>query len=395
MYHRNHHPHREDSSVQWLLASVFVVFVIISGVLLQKRSGTSFNQNPNLSLLSYEVGNISENSLAIFWRTSSGAPSLVQMGTSPTNLNNRVEDVFMTHDKQNPQSTNHYIELKNLRPHTKYYFQFKSGNKVIGDKQEVYEIKTSSHSTKDSSLEPIYASVSKAKQDAIRNGVAVLKNNRISPLITQIKKDGTFLFSLCCSTNSKGDHVELTDKDNLEITIYDSDGNILKIKDTVEALIAQTTRFTLKSSSSVDGQGKEVLKIADIMPSPLPTFPLVEVSTKPDDVVMADTELSNALDIWYPLSEASLPNGSPLIKGIGPKGSILQLDIHSDKKKKGKPELAQFVRVRTDDRGIWTYAPDNPFLPGSYEVRVSESLADISSLSVKRAFTILKSGEAV
>jgi acid phosphatase type 7 len=65
----------------------------------------------------------SENSIIIRWRTSVASASIVKFGTSPDNLDKIISKAALTKD--------HSIEIKELRPTTKYYYSIETSDAIL------------------------------------------------------------------------------------------------------------------------------------------------------------------------------------------------------------------------------------------------------------------------
>jgi hypothetical protein len=70
------------------------------------------------------AANVNSGSAVIWWDTNVKSSSVVHYGTSPTGLNQTVQDSH--------HHAHHSLKLLNLTPHTTYYFQVESVREGMG-----------------------------------------------------------------------------------------------------------------------------------------------------------------------------------------------------------------------------------------------------------------------
>jgi phosphodiesterase/alkaline phosphatase D-like protein len=62
--------------------------------------------------------NVGDTTATVAWSTTLPSSSLVRYGTDPRNLSERAEEAW--------GATTHRVQLKNLRPHTRYFYSVHS-----------------------------------------------------------------------------------------------------------------------------------------------------------------------------------------------------------------------------------------------------------------------------
>ena len=392
MYHK--YSHRDSGEIPKLLGGLLVVLVMIAGVLFS-RQGSSLSVAPEATIVTqYEVGNVSASAVTIFWRTNTKTDSYIAWGQKPSQLDSKMFDAGST---AGDPTHNHSVTIKNLMPDTTYFYQIKDGRHVLGNKRSVYQVVTAKKSGAISSLQPIYGTVKTESDSPVKNAVVILKSAKIIPQIASVKADGTFLFSLCCTLNGKRKLVELTSKDELDMTLIDEDGNALVVQDTVKNMLAQSTSFVVGSQySRVDAGGAKIEEPVEqtfARPTIAPSVPEVTLGVVPDDVVLGVTDAPKSFDILYPFEGASISSGRPLIKGLAPAASIIELQFLK-KVTGGKKNPPQFMRARTDENGKWNGSPVTALLPGDYTITALVEGTQRTE-AITREFYIQKSGEAV
>lgn len=68
---------------------------------------------------------VSTNSAQIAWTTNTGGSSVIHYGTDPNNLNQTAEESYQS-AASTGQHVTHRVTIRNLQPHTTYYFRVES-----------------------------------------------------------------------------------------------------------------------------------------------------------------------------------------------------------------------------------------------------------------------------
>ena len=121
------------------LATTNIANSLVSGdntisVEVHQRSSGSSDLSFNFNLVGNVAGAVnvtrgpylqkfSDNSVVVRWRTQSATESIVNYGTSPTNLNNQTQNLS--------QKTEHEIEITGLTAGTKYYYEIANSSTVL------------------------------------------------------------------------------------------------------------------------------------------------------------------------------------------------------------------------------------------------------------------------
>ena len=83
----------------------------------QSQQNLTMTHGPNIEY-------VSTNSAEIAWTTNTGGSSVIHYGTDPNNLNQTAQESYQT--GQSGQHVTHRVTIRNLQPHTTYYFRVES-----------------------------------------------------------------------------------------------------------------------------------------------------------------------------------------------------------------------------------------------------------------------------
>lgn len=174
-----------------LIGIVLTTILVKSGVLFQSNAG------PGSIPTNTQTTNISDTSFTISYTTADSVIGTINIGQSPTNLEEIVLD-----DRDNLSQTvnkynDHSISPNNLEPNKKYFYSITSGNKIILNNGKPFEIKTGPviNSAPISQI-PITGRVNNPDGSTPTDGTVIVKIDGAQILSTYLKNDGNYTVPL-------------------------------------------------------------------------------------------------------------------------------------------------------------------------------------------------------
>lgn len=323
-----------------------------------------FFKTPNTSVKAQKVGqseivNLSSTQAGIYWQTNPREMGWVIYGETENNLDKIAFDQRDLQEKKNLY-LNHYVSLDNLKTNTNYYFKIMNNQQMITDvNNKAFHFQTLASNDGFSYSQPAYGKSQKTNGQPLDSGIVILRINEAHPQLTLTKVSGEWLIPL----NKK----ILSDKDNINISIFDEDG----------------------------GKTSIVTNIKNITPLPKTTIVGKDYKFTQDEKVLAATTVVNAeiknykdtLNILFPKEGALIPGSFPLISGIAIPGADVTISMNT--------KIFNPLTVKTDKNGKWS-VPLSVSLPSEDYVLTVRSQDKIGKgITLKRKFTIAKSGEQV
>src|SRR3989338_9341751 len=178
------------------------------------------------------VGNIRDNTVTFYWRTSEDTKGYIMTGLDKNNIAEKIFDNTDTEQEINSKR-DHVISLNNLSPHTTYYYYIMVDGKRVGQSEgQPFQIQTTDNINTLFSQKPIFGRIFTATRHVIPQATMIVTVNGSEPLITMTKSDGSYSLSPCClkkgsssevvtPKNDEKVMVEVTDKDSIHTQEYD------------------------------------------------------------------------------------------------------------------------------------------------------------------------------
>lgn len=163
-------------------------FIMLVAVLFTALTFAVAQQNPSVTpITSPPTLGVSGNSATISWTTAAPNDSYVWYGTNPANLTERAG--------QDAQTTQHQVQLTNLKPSTKYYFQMQSQQTPGATLQQsgIYTLTTAA-----AGAAPVNEQAQSAQNAPARQGEVRITNG---PVIEEANANSA---TIAWSTDKKG-----------------------------------------------------------------------------------------------------------------------------------------------------------------------------------------------
>lgn len=181
------------------IPTILGLFIIFSGIgagvfLASGQQLLTTQASPDPKPIDILVTNIQDESAVISWKTADKTIGYVKYGEDGLD-SIAIDDLDKTEATTNPKTQpriEHYVTIRNLIPKTTYLFQINSGNTLFSD---VHTFDTAASSLKDSSLKPLFGTVSDGTQFAITGTVFLTIPGRVTQTAL-ISKFGSFTIPL-------------------------------------------------------------------------------------------------------------------------------------------------------------------------------------------------------
>lgn len=310
-----------------------------------------------------EVANLAHNQATIIWKTNLAETGWVIYGDKENKLTDTAFD-DRDLEKVKGRYRLHYVNLKNLRANTRYFFKIISGNKLVSkDKSHSFSFVTT-HPLVINKLNPAYGKVIYPKGTPVVNALVKLYFINSVTLATLTKNSGEWLIPLGFIVNKKTrNQIIPNETSEVKIEIIDETGE----KTVVSADIKNISPLP---RTLVLGENYNFLETKDILGG-----------------MSSRNKEKGEVYILYPKEKAVIPGGKPLIKGIALPGAELIVEIESK---------TRFIyKVKADKKGVWRVVPLKELTPGRHKITVITQGRNGEEIRKTRFFTVAKSGETV
>lgn len=320
------------------------------------------------TLVTHEAVNTTPTQIGVFWEVETSDEGWVIYGTNPDTLDLVAGDERDGFSGVREKRRYHYVLLRNLLPDTVYYYKIITDNELISrDDGGAFEVRTLPQSTYSSSLSPIYGKVLLPAGTPARGVFAMVLIGNAAPLIGLTSSTGEWLVPLQYVVHKEtGQPLSLTDTMPYTVQFFD---------DVARSMV----RSTFDRSRPIPEQitlGSNYTFVSD------------------DSVLSAQTNDesglsrgSEQLSIQFPKDRAVIPGTAPIIKGFGIPGSVVRIALNA------RPSFQ--TQLVVDDEGRWDVPIRFRMSPGTYVLQVDGEDSRGKLTTVKRSFTIAKSGERV
>ncbi len=351
-------PTTERRIPRWILAPTFLLIVGLSFYFFSLKTST-FTQASSLKILEKSQSQ-TDTSSSLFIALPEAHPVYALYGTSPDSLSLTAYDVRDVVGTPTPHKY-HYIEFTGLKPMTQYYYHLISDEKIV---QTGVEGNTNTFTTL-----------------AKRNTGTVSKPVYGKLVSTQGSGVSGSLIQVISSPNVPGRMVMGVTKSNgewlINIPWATADDDVIQIRLLSDQSPSSTVTTALSRSAPLP---QSIVAGTDY------TF----VSNQ-DNVLPASTTRSTQQDfilsLQFPVQNAVIPIGKPLIKGKGVPGTKVTVLLDS------KPPLRLETVVRKD--ATWVAESRVSFTPGQYTLVAFLQDNNGIERSIERSFIIAKAGEQV
>lgn len=358
------------------IVAVFVIgvlsFVMTQFLFVPTRSTSATKRN----ILNMQVANVGPNRATIVWRTTNKEPGMVLWGTSTSNLNRIAIDERDSVD-DNAQFFNHSVQLTELLPNTKYFYRLSNTKELLElGKTSTFTFSTTPNDSRINSLKPVYGTVTSASGVTEKNVLVLFQYPGAYPLATLSKPSGEWLLPLNGLTTKQGTSlIAPSVSDVITLTFYDESGNTATVRSPIELLspvdqpVQMGKQYTLPEESKVLGTSSAQFVVAQTSPPP------------------TEASLDN-LRITYPVQNAILGVGSPLIKGKASSNAVIMLSVRSI----NATTVSINRTTSADKQGDWRLSFPQILPAGTYSLTAK---TEGSYSSITRMFTVTQSGERV
>ncbi len=371
MYHSMYRP--QDKKIPIPLALLLILLLVASAVAFIKKPEFRRASESTVKVVDSKIGNIRDNTVTIYWRTSEKSKSYLIYGRKPDVLTQEVYDEKDTSNNLTDRN-NHMVVLNGLSPNTTYYYRLINNNAETGHiGGDSFNFKTTRRVASTLDIPPIYGKITNKNGTPARDAIVSLSISSSYPILARSKNDGSFLLSPCCIFDSStAEPFYPTGEQKVMLEITSEEGN----KDVLKRTLADVSPF---SETIVIGTQKNALADKGKVLSEMDERESVLLKS-------GDVEHYNAIDIIYPREGSVIPGSKPLIKGFGEPGKSIEGRIEPDGK---------LFRTNIKENRIWSFSPSFTLDPGEHTLSVVTEDAFGESIKLSRGFVILKSGESV
>ncbi len=342
-----------------LLILVAIVFIV--SAFFRRFLATSSHKKIEDKITRIEVTNKTSSSFTTVLCTNETLPIYLKYGIDDANLNQTAFDDRDIKDAATPRLC-HFITIKGLES-TKYYIQAFSDGLPLRFSPLLVEL--SQISKRSTSLSPLWGRLVDQTGKPLESGIVVAHFDNSNPIATIIKK-GEWLLPL----------------DYLDNLPSGETGISLIVTDEAAAT------WTIKAFYKYSDELKKTLVFGK-------TYDLTK---NPHGAEIAQSTNDNNLkkvDIIYPLENASIAGSKPLFRGVASPNEKVQLVLDFNVDKTLKEHKRRAFEFNANEKGVWSFVPNFDFAAGTHTVTIHSSDAQKKLASIKRSFTVLKSGEAV
>lgn len=357
--------YRKERKIPTLVGLFFILILMASlSLVLEQQKKTSIKA-ALLKLERLEITNLTHNSATIFWRTSEKTVSWLRFGKKENQLNKQV---FDDRDVENNKNFyfNHYVNLKNLQPNTKYFFEIVTAKGLVRKQDNSsFIFTTKAQPPQPTTLKPVAGKILDKNSQPLENAIVLLKIEGAELLSDRTRGNGEWLISLYYLTkNQSNEFFPLKQDTPVNLEIISEKGNKTLVKGSLNQLTPLKQTITIGENYNF-------------------------FQKKENRVLSETTEIqpANKIDIIFPEENAAIPGLKPTFRGVALPNKKIKIIIESNQ--------PQIYEAYTDNDGIWKLTPFYNLQPGKHRLTVITKDENGKEVKIARNFTILKSGEAV
>jgi len=375
--------YRKQIKIPNILGMLFLFFVIGGIVYFDRSAHLNYSKaKTKIKAQDVHLTNITDNSFTVSWFTdipTSGVINISNGSYSQTLLDDLDSDNI-----QRPRLT-HHITAKNLKENTVYTI------KLINNEYSIFTQKTAPKIASVYSLPPVRGTLLDMNNKPAEGAIVYLVVGKNLPLSGRVDSAGLWVIPLSnLRSQDFQTRIEPKDEDIIQITAKLTNDLVATAITDVKSIrqnfaippmtIGNSYNFTnLESKKDLIAKLNEQKILGTqtkIIPTQIPTF-APQISNKK----------IQQIDLLFPANDGdTTTDNQPRIRGVGIPNKVISITINTT------PQSAQ-VTVDTD--GTWFFRPLKPLAPGSHTVTIKGYDASGKLITIKRKFTILKSGESV
>lgn len=313
----------------------------------------------------HEVVNVSMHQIGIFWQSDVKEVSWIVYGEKENDIKKVALDERDIESKKN-QSYFHFVNLKNLEENKTYYYKIVTEEGVItAPTGDPFKVTTTKTVTSGNTLKPAYGKVITPNGQAATNTFVLIHYKNAYPLATITKLTGEWLIPLQQLINKETNSSEtITENDKISIEIFNEEGN----STVINALVKRSTPLP---QTIVLGKNYTFFEQENVLP--------------------ASTSIDNGrtypISILFPKQGAVIPGNKPLLKGLAIPGKTVKIRLNS--------QPGYVFNITTDSSGEWNANIPTAIPAGSYLLSMQTKDKNDNDVTIKRNFSIGKSGEQV
>lgn len=212
------------SSTKKVITTIGIILIFLSlgigGYFVYQKGLLVNSSDPEIQPSQIRISNINSDGFTVSWITNSPTKGSIIYGE-----NKKLDQVVLdANDELTGQEMNyklHYINVKNLKPGTDYYFKIRSGEKnfLFDNQGQAFVQRTAPELGTAPQTDMMSGEVSDNNAPAA-GAIVYVEATGLSPLSAQVKKDGKWLVNLSGARNK-----QLTD-----YVSYDSEKAVFEIK---------------------------------------------------------------------------------------------------------------------------------------------------------------------
>lgn len=377
MHHSFYNQSTERKIPGLVVLGVLVMFVGALVMIFKKDTAPVVTQQDPSIIERVDMTNTRDSSVTVFWRTKQPTEGYIKYTFVSKDGSSQDKVAYDERDtvSQLIRRHNHVVTISYPRTDMDIPFYLVVNGITFGQSAQVpFMARTAQALQNPLDIEPLYGNVGRLNGKDEKEAVVIVTIGKTKPLLTQTNNDGTFLFSPCCLYSAQtGEPSYPSVDDPVRIEIIAEDG-------TSKILLSDLSHMSpLQETVIVDAKEDLQPLLADtteIVPESVP-----EVLAASDSIIKLEP-----VDIIFPRDQAAIPGTRPLVRGVGEPGETI----------KGRfvPENRLFQTIVDESRN-WLYQPTFDFPPGEHTLSIDTRNAFGQPVLLSRAFTILKSGEAV
>jgi len=354
---------RKHSRISYKFIGVALVSFLIG--LFTFLSSSFIKKNITLSGLSRVwITNVNSGSVDIVWVNESKKNSLLVWGNDPKSLSKKsIPEIY--------NGNTYLARIQGITGSHIVYFQIQSekGEQFDFAGKKIWKVSLPKYVVNNQPLTPAYGKVLFPSGKPYVNNLIVYEIEGFYPLVTSTKQTGEWLIPLTSLVDKKtGEYRNPGDNQIVNITFPGSFSTklVASLKETKplsKAIVIGTTQTIAQKK----GMDESILGVN--------SQNNYQIEKKQPSIV-------------YPKENALIPGNKPLIRGTSRAGEVLQILIQGNRKQYS-------YRTTVDERGDWMVQYPISLEAGAYVISVVTKDQSGFPLTLRRIFTITKSGEQV
>ena len=350
-----------------------MIFFVVSAVIFFITQDSSPTRASRKKLLNHEIVNMSPGQIGIFWETDQPDEGFVIYGTEEGKLPNIVLDERDIRSSRQKRKY-HLVIIKNIEPSTKYFYNIISDNEVLKkDTGEDFTVESLPTGFPVTNIAPIYGKMVLDNAIPATDAFAMVIIGNAYPIISLGSSTGEWLTSLTYLV-TKETSSPLIAKNTTPITIQ-------LFNDNFRSMVRSTPQNSRPIPQIITLGNNYSFMTEEVLGQSTDNTTYINEEKPFEKLKEYNFELK------YPVDNALIPGMAPIIKGYGISGQQVKILINSS------PAISQITTV--NDKGEWNISLQEKLLPGKYTLTATSVNRFQKNESIKRVFTLLKSGERV